>query len=183
MDCLVNTPRDVKLLVENDIIELGLSEEEQVAAIFNRFGKEVDIESNCFAELCLIIVLSFCFVYQSTQSSSTSISNFLFNNGEVHRALLLAFLLVQFSIVFSSSPPQSSPTPSPQPVTDSPSPKTPSPIPLPPSPSDALVNAPYPSSISVGRQHASSFFSSAIESKLRQPQQPQTETELRTPLE
>ncbi|BBH00460.1 hydroxyproline-rich glycoprotein family protein [Prunus dulcis] len=70
-----------------------------------------------------------------------------------------------------------------QPATDSPSPKTPSPIPLPPSPSGAPVNAPYPYSISVGRQHASSFFSSAVESKLRQPQQPQAETELRTPLE
>ncbi|KAI5323891.1 hypothetical protein L3X38_032964 [Prunus dulcis] len=90
---------------------------------------------------------------------------------------------IQFSIVFSSSPPQSSPTPSPQPATDSPSPKTPSPIPLPPSPSGAPVNAPYPYSISVGRQHASSFFSSAVESKLRQPQQAQAETELRTPLE
>ncbi|VVA34671.1 PREDICTED: UPF0481 At3g47200, partial [Prunus dulcis] len=50
MDCLVNASRDVKLLVENDIIELGLGEEEQVAAIFNRFGKEVDIESYCFVE-------------------------------------------------------------------------------------------------------------------------------------
>ncbi|ONI21579.1 hypothetical protein PRUPE_2G074000 [Prunus persica] len=46
------------LLVENDIIELGLGEEEQVAAIFIRFGKEVDIESNCFVEAIISLVVA-----------------------------------------------------------------------------------------------------------------------------
>ncbi|BBG92500.1 H3-K4 specific histone methyltransferase, partial [Prunus dulcis] len=77
----------------------------------------------------------------------------------------------------------SSPTSSPQPVADSPSPKTLSPISLPPSPLDAPMNAPsffisdataiISVSISVGRQHTSSSFSSVVESEPRQPQQPQ----------
>ncbi|KAH0987705.1 hypothetical protein GBA52_014882, partial [Prunus armeniaca] len=46
-----------------------------------------------------------------------------------------------------------SPTPSPQPAADSPSPKIPSSISLPPSPSDALVNAPPPSSPLRHRNH------------------------------
>ncbi|KAI5342173.1 hypothetical protein L3X38_010048 [Prunus dulcis] len=48
----LNIPRDVKLLVENGIVEHGLGEEEQVAALFNRIAKGVDIKSNCFVEVC-----------------------------------------------------------------------------------------------------------------------------------
>ncbi|CAL9004412.1 unnamed protein product [Prunus brigantina] len=33
------------------IVEHGLGEEEQVAALFNRTGKGVDIKSNCFVEV------------------------------------------------------------------------------------------------------------------------------------
>lgn len=48
----MNIPRDVKLLVDYGIVEHGLGEEEQVAALFNRTGKGVDIKSNCFVEVC-----------------------------------------------------------------------------------------------------------------------------------
>ncbi|VVA40889.1 PREDICTED: UPF0481 [Prunus dulcis] len=49
---IMNIPRDVKLLVENGIVEHGVGEEEQVAALFNRIAKGVDIKSNCFVEVC-----------------------------------------------------------------------------------------------------------------------------------
>ncbi|CAB4273125.1 unnamed protein product [Prunus armeniaca] len=78
----------------------------------------------CFAPLLCLLINSI-FIKPASQTFF-----FFFNNGEVHRALLLAFLLVQFSIVSSSSPPHSSQTPSPHPTADSPSPKTPSPIPF-----------------------------------------------------
>ncbi|KAF8364787.1 hypothetical protein HHK36_033236 [Tetracentron sinense] len=52
MDNLINTPKDVGLLIEDEIIENYLGENEAVSHLFNNLCKEVTIDKFHFSEIC-----------------------------------------------------------------------------------------------------------------------------------
>ncbi|PQM33413.1 UPF0481 protein [Prunus yedoensis var. nudiflora] len=48
MDCFVNTPKDVELLVKYDIVENWLGDNSEVSTLINKLGKGVSINENYF---------------------------------------------------------------------------------------------------------------------------------------